>query len=438
MDNNNLTNDSIKQKNVNKALCIILAILFGVLCFLGGFFIKEITKSDEVRTVEWLVNYVTKYGYYLDEETGELKKYTSKDFANAIIDGLLDDYSDYYTKQEYNDVINTNKGNKYGLGIGLLKSTDDLRVFSVTGNSPADKANMKSGDVIVAGSTISGDKKGISTRKELTEFTSQFKKGEEFILYCDRDGVEKKFTVKADVFISSFVKYYDSQTYGYFTENQSGTDLEFKTTPSTEMLVLGDDIAYIKFTSFNGKAAFEMDTVMQYVKERKKTKIILDLRDNGGGRMAVLCDVASHFISYSVSNEPVVVRAKDVNGRLTRYSTTSKFNQDIERIAVIANNYSASATECLIGAMLDYMYRFGEKNLVIETGDGATGKTFGKGIMQRTFLSPFTGEAIEITVAEILTPITNKSYHGVGFSTTPANTVGKKYALYRAIETLAD
>lgn len=433
----NRETDNLIKKNNAKNFSAFLVLILAVVCFVGGYFFNLIIKGDDLRTVEWVLDTVNKYGYYLDEDTGELKKLTGKEVADSIVNTFLDDYSNYYTADEYSDVVETNKGNNFGVGVSLLSSTTDLKIFRVIGNSPAYYSGLKSGDILVGAKKVDGDRQEFISRKDFTDFLSSVERDEEFILFATRDGVENSFTVAKRVFISSFVTYFDNQTKGYFTV--AGGSLAFTTEASLEMQSLPDGVAYIGYQSFTGKSDYEIKTVMEYIKAQGKTGVILDLRDNGGGQMKILESVSSYFIKKDGVENPVIVKAKDNDGRWENYTAKgSNFVDSVEKVVVLANKYTASASECLIGAMLHYGKAFSRSNLVIENGDGMTGRTYGKGIMQTTFKNTFTGEALKITTARLYFPDGKTSIHGKGIHTVALNMVLPQNALDRAIELFND
>jgi len=426
--------DNIRNSN-KKGFIAFVMIIIAVACFFGGYFIRDILKDPTVRTVEWVLESIVKNGYYIDEETGDLKKFTGEEIADSIVKNFLDDYSSYYTAKEYTDVLATNKGNNFGLGTTFLKATTDLEIFRVIGNSPADNAGLKKGDIITA-VKIGDNRVDLSTREDLTALLTGVNAEEEFVLYALRNGVEMPFVVAKRVFTSSFVKYYDNKTVGKFiTATDSQNKLEFITETSDEMNNLPDGTAYIKYDSFSGQSAFEMEKVMEYAKSQNATSIILDLRDNGGGQMDILTAVSSHFVKSDASKTPPIAFVRDAKGRLTHFSADDcKFIDDLQKIVVLANDNTASASECLIGAMLYYGASFSRDNLVIEKGDGKSGTTFGKGIMQTTYYNVITGEAIKLTTAKVFLPDRYESIHGKGFKTTDENSVLPKDALDRAIQ----
>ena len=124
------------------------------------------------------------------------------------------------------------------------------------------------------------------------------------------------------------------------------------------------------------------------------------------------------------------------------YTSGNAFYDNIEQIAVLANANTASASECLIGALKFYGgandgASFSEKNLVLTYNPSRDNfSTYGKGIMQTTY-SLATGGAFKITTAYIYQPDEKTCIHDVGLTTSvPENRVDNENALSRAIDVI--
>ena len=126
--------------------------------------------------------------------------------------------------------------------------------------------------------------------------------------------------------------------------------------------------------------------------------------------------IASYFCKESKEKRPVVMIADYGEGKKEYYRASGNyyaeyFSED-SRICVLADSGSASASEALIGAMLDYGGTSYQDICLIERGGIA--KTYGKGIMQSHFGLSFKGDVIKLTTAEIRWPITGRSIHARG------------------------
>ena len=152
--------------------------------------------------------------------------------------------------------------------------------------------------------------------------------------------------------------------------------------------------------------------------------------------MTVLSEVASCLTYSDGERRPIIAVAKDKKGRVEKFRADGdNFNRAITEIVVLANDYTASASECLIGAMAHYKKGFSLDNLVVVGGSPAT--TYGKGIMQTTYRNFFSGEALKLTTAFIYQPDGRTSIHGTGFVATAENSVSShQNAIARAVQIL--
>ena len=146
-----------------------------------------------------------------------------------------------------------------------------------------------------------------------------------------------------------------------------------------------------------------------------KKNLVLDLRGNGGGSLDVMREIAG-YLCKTTEKKPVVAIA-DYGERREKFRANfnvyNEYFTDDSRICVLADNETASASECLIGAMLDYgTITYAD---VCLSGLGESAKTYGKGIMQTTFyLNLLKGDAIKLTTAQIRWPISDTCIHDRG------------------------
>lgn len=421
-----------KKQNVrDKKWLKIFAVTVGILiAFSAGMVAGYFTTDSTTRTLAWVADYISQYGYYTDEN-GELREITSDDMAKAIANTLLDKYSAYYTAEEYSDVVYGSQGNNIGIGVSFLSADDACVVFKVSGNSPAEKAGIKKGDEIVSAKKVGEEKTDFANKTQLLSYLSAIEKGETVSLFIRRDGESFEKTVVKSEYQTSYVYYLDNEKSGKFSADDNKTpELTIENISMSD--IFDSDTAYIKLEQFEGRAAEQFGKAIELFNQRGKEKLILDLRDNGGGSLSVLTDIAAYLIKTDSTN-PVVAYAKDSNGKITEYRTTGNGNKgNFTKVAIIANQNSASASECLIGA-LKYYLGCSEDLLVI---DSESGRTYGKGIMQTTFKNLLTGAAIKLTTARLFLPDKTTSIHGIGFTTKDENIVDSSIALKRAQEVL--
>lgn len=395
-------NKSVKKR----VLIVVLSVIFIALSFFSGYFINYLSMDEEERAVYDLIQKYKKH-YLFDD--GDLVK----DISGAI----LDEYSEYYTKEEYEQIKNEKEGSSHGIGVSLQKS--DLKIISVLGNSPCEKAGVTVGGKIIA--IKAGDK--FETIYNYTDFEyvlNEIKDDQEFIIKIDYGYEHLDFVIKKENYTQTYVRYYDNEAcYGF---NELDGEIKFVKLKENKYFE-NTNVGYIVYNSFYGlgeglkSSNNQIVKALEYFKETKKDSIILDLRNNGGGYMDIMCDVSAHFIDIGNGNRKDVCIALDKDKKQTSYKSAKcdYDNYGFKNIIILANENSASASEALIGAILDYDKKNIVKVLVsssVYKGQVAN-KTFGKGIMQSTFVNA-DGSAVKLTTAKIFWPVSKISIHGEG------------------------
>lgn len=416
-----------------KILFSVLAVVVAVALFFLGFltrpFCYDKTSFDILEIIK-----LTKENY-----DGEFE-ITDDEYGKLITKHLLDDYSTYYTEEEYERIKAQGEGRKLGIGLGFLTTQIEAVIYSVEGNSPAYFAGMKKGEKL-----IRGQKGGVITefinKESALSFLGAIEENEEISLTTRlADGVtEKTYTIIKKKYSTNYVTYFDSEyKYDFRKEYEEETWKAIGMANNGEDGIVGlpADVAYISFSLFEGDVDKQLNLAFSVMKNRGRTKLILDLRSNGGGYMDTLCAVAPYFIDTNGGKTPIAV-AKYKNGsEETFYSRSNKFNKDITSISVIADANTASAAECLLGAMLHYKTAFDLSNLIIDASNGKKASTYGKGIMQSSFYLT-TGSVLKLTVAHVYQPDRETCIHGVGIVPYSENVaVSATSALEMAIDRL--
>ena len=410
-----------KKKNKKAILRWILIPLSIILAFTGGFFSHYLFRSKNVTLATDVIKIMEKVGYVYDETTGEKRPITSEEIADALVSGLFDKHSAYYTKEEYKAVEEADKGNNSGIGVTF--TNDDNVIDVVVFNSPAEIKGIKAGDRIVS-CEINGALSNINSVEDFSNFMNPIQTGTEFTIMIERDGAPLTFTVKKENYVSALVQYKDSQkTFAFRSENGKLVGKAFD-----GGMALDDKTAYVEFTGFDRGAGEQMEKALAFMKERGRTKLILDLRNNGGGFVDELQKICELLIYNNGQRKTLVVHAKTANKDEDFYTSSNKFNTDITNISVIANENSASASESLIGAMLHYGDRFSMDSLGREKNTSGIAKTYGKGIMQSTYVL-ISGGALKLTTAKIFWPDKTTCIQDKGIYTTEINSVDASCAL---------
>jgi carboxyl-terminal processing protease len=147
------------------------------------------------------------------------------------------------------------------------------------------------------------------------------------------------------------------------------------------------DIAYIRITNFSRRTDAELSPVLDSIAHEETVGIILDLRHNPGGLLQAVVDVASHFLT-----EGVVVDVVDNQGDHDTMSVKSKKVTTDLPLVVLVDNYSASGSEVLAGALQDHA-----------RATIAGSKTYGKGSVN-VMRELEDGSGLYITIARWFTP----------------------------------
>jgi carboxyl-terminal processing protease len=162
--------------------------------------------------------------------------------------------------------------------------------------------------------------------------------------------------------------------------------------------MLDNGIGYIQVLEFSQSAVEQFETAIQNLKDAGMEKLVVDLRNNPGGLLTAVCDILE-----MVQPEGLIVYTEDRNGKREEYSSKKGDRRLNCPIAVLVNEYSASASEIFAGALQDY-----DKAYIIGT------QSFGKGIVQ-SMMSLKDGSAFKITIEDYYTP-NGKNIHGIGIT----------------------
>lgn len=315
--------------------------------------------------------------YTLSQFRTELEnKYIGEINDEELIDGALkgyvnalgDPYTTYYTKKEMKTIMEETNGNFVGIGVYMTKDLEKnaILIIKPIENSPAEKAGILPGDLITKVDDVeyTGDKLEEASNKIRGEEGTKVK------LEIYRNGETKTFELTRTKVVVSHV--------------------------TTK--VLNNDIGYIAISDFEGECASEFETKYKQLEKQGIKKLIIDIRNNGGG----IVDEALKIANMLVDKDSTLLITKDKSDKEEVTKATEKPIINIPTV-VLVNEYSASASEILAGALKDN----GKATLV-----GT--KTYGKGIIQELHqLSD--GSGLKITVSEYYTPNHN-AIHKIGIT----------------------
>ena len=390
-------------KSPSKALLAVCAVAIALVCFLAGWFGQMYSVDPRMRTLMWLVDTVDKK-YYEEIDFDE--------YYNNLYDAAAPDiFSGYYSAEEYARLVEESQGSSSNFGIAISADEGDLmQIALVVGNSSAERAGIQVGMYIYRFGLSQNDLQS-GSYEDMSRFVSG-KAGQDIVFECGfTEDTKRCYTVRSEEYLASYCMYADRET----TFRFRGEDTLSLEETGAGLGGLPSDTAYIRLFEFEGNASWEFSQCLLKMQERGKKNLVLDLRHNGGGYLTILQTLASYFTKNTDEANPVTATAKYRNGSTTVFRADGNYYNNFfdkdTRFTVLADEFSASASEALIGAMIDFgAITYGDIYLR-KTEDG-TAHSYGKGVMQSLYMSA-SGEAFRLTAAKIYWP-SGKSIHGVG------------------------
>jgi carboxyl-terminal processing protease len=354
-----------QSKNQKKVSIGVLAFAI-LLAFVAGnrfqtigdyFFAPYTNKGNQTLSQNLDYSSVEKvYDLLKQKYDGKLDTQKMQDGLNqGLVEAAGDPYTVYMSEKEATEFQNDLDGTFSGIGAELGKRNDALVVIAPIEDSPAKKAGLRSGDVIVK---INDDETaGLSV-----------------------DAAVNKIRGEAGTDVKLSLIRGDSPLELTITRAQI-------TVPSVKSEILEGNIGYLQITRFSDDTAQLASAAAQEFKSKNVKGIVLDVRNDGGG----LLDAAVKVAGLWLNNQVVVIEKQ--GGKTTAELRTSN-NPPLAGIptTMLINEGSASASEILAGALHDH----GAAKLIGK-------KSFGKGSVQELIDLP-NGGKLKVTVARWYTP----------------------------------
>ena len=228
----------ILNKKARIAVTVLVAAAIAVLAFVAGFITERYSADRTVSSYEWALKTITD-NYYFGEPDG---KYTETSLS-AIADKYLDRYSEYYTKEEYEEVVKSNSGSKSGIGISYSFVKDrGIFLSRVVGNSPAHLSGLRAGEWIKSGKTEGGSAVTFTSLNGFSDFVSSVKDGVKIELTAE-DG--KTYSVAKCEYTASYTSLSTSATGWTFHDAAEGGLALYEET-SLRLDYLPEGCAYLK------------------------------------------------------------------------------------------------------------------------------------------------------------------------------------------------
>lgn len=337
--------------------------------------LEEIISSS--NTTEFLAKLNDKLAivdsYYRNYYIGEIDdQFLMDSVIEGYVNGIGDKFAAYYTAEDFQVFMDDIEGETVGIGISAIYNADYklIEVLSVIPDSPADKAGIMIGDLIV---TVGEDKQSVVEigyypavnliRGEIgTEAVFTVVRGKDYSESVD-------FRIVRDRVISQSVLYHV-----YAPDNSVG---------------------YIKVTGFDQQTPQQFVDAVNELKKSGCDKLAIDMRYNPGGELTSVVTVLDYILP-----EGPIVRIFDASGEEVKRYNSERTELDMPMV-ILVNDSTASAAELFTSALRDY-----DKATIVGT------TTYGKGCMQTT-LPLEDGSAITITY-RMYSPPFSENYHEIG------------------------
>ena len=351
------------RKNLFIALTYSITLIGGM--FLGYKFLRDqgyqlsrpgIKFSHNTKKVDEIIHLIGRK--YVDE--------VNTDSLNHLpIDSMLhqlDPHSMYLPPKEASEQMESLEGNFQGIGIEYYVLNDSLLITNVVKSGPADKAGIKAGDRILKIDDLSVSGKHLPRAEMIGKIKG--KKGTPVQLLVLRPGDSQplKLTVKrSNVMVSSIDASY----------------------------MLNANTGYIRISQFGANTDVNFIDSLTVLKAKGMSKLVLDLRDNGGGYLSAATGLANQILQEN----QLIVYTEGKHEPRTDYIASGGGLFEEGPLVILINEHTASASEILAGAVQDL-----ERGIIIGR------RSFGKGLVQEQF--PFgDGSALNLTIARYYTPL---------------------------------
>ena len=380
----NLSENKSNNSKVKVLKYIVLIAVLGV-TYLGVFYLGNMVATKGVimgtvpeKAIDDLTNVgdVSKYYNLFNLRNMLFSTYDGEIDDEKLLEGAMkgmadaigDPYTVYMNQDEFITFIESSQGSFYGIGAQLGIRDNNVTVIAPVEGSPAEKAGLKAGDIILKVDDY-------EVNELNTEAVVSRVRGEEGVpvtLTIKREGVEDPLEIKI---VRAEIK----------TESVKGEILE-------------DGIGYIQLTTFSDEEVSDKFVEkLNELKQQGMKKLILDLRGNPGGYLNECVEIASNFIpegeviTYTIDKYDKKVISNSLGGDAIGMP-----------LVVLVDGGSASASEVVTGALRDY-----EVATIIGT------RTFGKGIVQQLRVLPNDMGGLKVTTSKYYTP-NGENIHGTG------------------------
>ncbi len=289
-----------------------------------------------------------------------------REFMRAGIKGMLstlDPYTVFVDESKQQDIDLMTNGKYGGIGVSIGVRGDNVTITEIIDGYSAQKQGLRVGDIIIEAAGITISSKNIDQVSSLVKGEPGSKVNLKILRYDSQDTLNFSI-IREEIVLRNI-------TYAKFFPMSSNN-------------------VYIKLSNFSRSAGDELRNSLKTLSQQKTiNSIILDLRGNPGGLLDVAVDVCEKFLEKD--QLVVSTKGKDQNS-LRKYYSQEQPVAGREKLIVLINGSSASASEIVAGAIQDH-----DRGVILGT------QSFGKGLVQT--IIPLTGNtSLKITTAKYYTP----------------------------------
>lgn len=286
-----------------------------------------------------------------------------RDLVYSSINGMLralDPHTNFLSPESYENMRQRQQGSFFGLGILVSMRNGQLTVISPIEGTPAWRLGIRAGDVI---STIEGEP---TSSMSLDQAVSKLKGPKD--TQVNIDIVRRGLTSPLELAVTRAEIPQSTVRFAYMIE---------------------PGVGYIRLTDFSRSTSSEIEKALEKLRGEGMERLLLDLRNNGGGLLDQAVAVSSFFVPES--SRIVETRGRLANSYQTFYADGNYEPLDLP-LVVLVNNGTASAAEILAGAIQDH-----DVGLVLGNS------TWGKGLVQTVYNLSY-GSGVALTTAKYYTP----------------------------------
>jgi carboxyl-terminal processing protease len=351
---------------MNRTYKIVLPIVLAVAIVAGillGVKIQQTTSQSRY----------SKNGFFQPDKLSLILRLIERDYVDTIdkdkfieqvIPGILeelDPHTHYIPAQEMVSVNEEMRGNFSGIGVQFVMQNDSVTVVDVVSGGPSHQLGILAGDRIIK---VNGENvSGIGLKSDSIVSLLRGKKGTMVLVTIHRSGIAKSidFNIeRGEIPLFSI-------------------DVSFMIT---------DNIGFIKVNRFSETTYKEFIKGIEILKSKGASKLIVDLRGNSGGYLQSVFRMVDEFLPEN----KMIVYTQGKSRARDDYMSTSRGIWKEGDVAVLIDEYSASASEIFAGAIQD-----NDRGIVVGR------RSFGKGLVQEQI--PFMdGSSLRLTVARFYTP----------------------------------